>query len=1333
MGSRLKGLALCALTALALLFLPVRSFASPEGGVYKQVSDAPQFATALQDIENSDVSEAIIELTADIQMLNDFRGIEGKKITVRSAEGSTHMLAWPNSSDTVELKGDVTLENVHISPKTLYAQGHHLTLGEGFGGGEDGQKRMIVYGGSKGNLTANTHVTVLDGVYKLIAGGNSAGTLTGDTHVEFGGSARFPNASEGKQEGDFVGTKSENYNLYLDAKGEDKWNGPVFAGMDYEYGILPYGIYGGGTCGNTNGSTRIEMTGGTVYQIFGGGAARRNPSHAGSLGELDDLGRVSGNTSVTITGGEVKSVYGGGYNDIFVFSSYEYEENGVPANARNQRAVVEGDAYVEISGNAHVAAAEQSEDTSSSGADYPAVYGGSFHSTISNTQVVIGGDARVESGEGSNYGYGAVYGAGCNDIILGTTSALLKDNAVIGSDKNKAGASVVSQGKFSALTPMGRTSESRCYLGGALFDHPSEIQNSQNKHYAATAEVSGGSVDVLMAGVKSRKASKQPMKTCNGNVQLKQSGGAVLSIESGSVYEKNLVINGNADILVTGGTTEEHILGRYRTSDLGNSEIKGACTLTFSGCGSADAFRMSPLIWSMDSVRAQDNAHVAVFGDHTLFDSNKKPFTVPLYQIKDLTVDDGSALAFKQEANITGNLVANGQLNMARVKKSINIGGTEIPIGEPKAVTLTAAGTACGNGMLLPIENPTNPKDGSNYSSYSEPTVNEEYVYARTVDSDMNLSLEKGADKFFVDRKNSKTAGQDVWFINEQVVQDVTVTFDKNGGDTEADPTSITVTSGSTVGTLPMEPTRANHTFLGWNTQADGGGEAFTVTTPVTSDITVYAQWEETPEQNWYYEVYYQLYSTDGDQLDENGVAYSWMRCEPHELGGQELPNATVKIEHARFDGTELDRDAIDGSGKETLGIHYVYDENFGPHRLSATCAEATKSNPLKIYYRAAPHKVIYEYLGTVPDGAPEPPSESQAPYSSSVDVKPNPTLAGYQFSGWEVQAPTGTEITNGKLTMPSKDVILAGTWTKLPIPPTPEEKIGNLTISKTVLGNGGETDRDFHFTLALSDRSINGVFGDISFSNGVANITLKHGESKTAAGLPVGLNYEVAEAEANQDGYTTTSAEETGSIVEGTTRAVFTNSRNTVEPGPGPSAKVGNLTVSKTVTGDKADTSRNFAFSVTLDDPSINGAYGDMEFRDGVAIITLAHGESKTATGLPAGIDYLVEEEECPDYTVTKTGDTGTIEANATALASFANHYKNNGSIPDPDPNPDNPNTPSEPDSPTKPGKPSKPNGELPQTGDTFTSAPALGLALMGAIAVVVGIRLASIAKKRP
>ena len=40
-------------------------------------------------------------------------------------------------------------------------------------------------------------------------------------------------------------------------------------------------------------------------------------------------------------------------------------------------------------------------------------------------------------------------------------------------------------------------------------------------------------------------------------------------------------------------------------------------------------------------------------------------------------------------------------------------------------------------------------------------------------------------------------------------------------------------------------PTKAGHSFIGWNTQADGTGDEFTGDTPVTGDITVYAQWEE--------------------------------------------------------------------------------------------------------------------------------------------------------------------------------------------------------------------------------------------------------------------------------------------------------------------------------------------------------------------------------------------------------------------------------------------------------------------------------------------------------
>lgn len=69
------------------------------------------------------------------------------------------------------------------------------------------------------------------------------------------------------------------------------------------------------------------------------------------------------------------------------------------------------------------------------------------------------------------------------------------------------------------------------------------------------------------------------------------------------------------------------------------------------------------------------------------------------------------------------------------------------------------------------------------------------------------------------------------------------MTFNKNGGDTEADSTTKTATYGSNVGTLPTEPTKTGLTFANWNTGADGRGTEFTAATALTSDITIYAQW----------------------------------------------------------------------------------------------------------------------------------------------------------------------------------------------------------------------------------------------------------------------------------------------------------------------------------------------------------------------------------------------------------------------------------------------------------------------------------------------------------
>lgn len=104
----------------------------------------------------------------------------------------------------------------------------------------------------------------------------------------------------------------------------------------------------------------------------------------------------------------------------------------------------------------------------------------------------------------------------------------------------------------------------------------------------------------------------------------------------------------------------------------------------------------------------------------------------------------------------------------------------------------------------------------------------------------------------------------------------------------------------------------------------------------------------------------------------------------------------------------------------------------------------------------------------------------------------------------------------------------------------------GSLIVKKTVAGSAGEKDKDFHFTVRLSDESISGTYGEMEFTGGVATFTLKHGESKTAIGLPDGVTYEVTETEANQDGYTTSSTGTSGEITTKTgVVAEFTNTKN--------------------------------------------------------------------------------------------------------------------------------------------------------------------------------------------
>ena len=103
-----------------------------------------------------------------------------------------------------------------------------------------------------------------------------------------------------------------------------------------------------------------------------------------------------------------------------------------------------------------------------------------------------------------------------------------------------------------------------------------------------------------------------------------------------------------------------------------------------------------------------------------------------------------------------------------------------------------------------------------------------------------------------------------------------------------------------------------------------------------------------------------------------------------------------------------------------------------------------------------------------------------------------------------------------------------------------------------------------------------------------------------------------------------------------------------------------GDLTVKKTVDAKEIDTDAECEFTVTLNDASIEGWFGDeedgMEFIAGIAKFTLKHGESRTAKGLPVDTLYTVVETPVEGYITEKTGEEGKITKDEPQTASFTN-----------------------------------------------------------------------------
>ena len=360
--------------------------------------------------------------------------------------------------------------------------------------------------------------------------------------------------------------------------------------------------------------------------------------------------------------------------------------------------------------------------------------------------------------------------------------------------------------------------------------------------------------------------------TVTGKCAINVDGGDVNIIQLTSFEQ----INEGSQITITGSPKIR--TGVVSTSNYDTTPENVAVTLT-------DCTATIPFIQSSTHTYVTNNSDVKLNG---------------LWLTGSLTVDEGSILKTddSDDMKLSGNVVVNGtweQLFTRAAAYDVTIVGTMTVGTSGKYIghgSTHVAGDVSSCGMMALMK----PSEfGGDYAGTNAelllPAVVTNYIAAdiplkigglstgtttvNTVDPADWQTLKKPAlgDNYILSKKNTDSPAQDVfvlgntdavgdgWFLKRmadadgsdnyymwQVANGIRVIFDKNGGDTEADPRIMVqdkVDGAVNHFDLPTtNPTRTGYLFNGWNTKADGAGAVFTAETDVTDNMTVYAQWK---------------------------------------------------------------------------------------------------------------------------------------------------------------------------------------------------------------------------------------------------------------------------------------------------------------------------------------------------------------------------------------------------------------------------------------------------------------------------------------------------------
>lgn len=336
------------------------------------------------------------------------------------------------------------------------------------------------------------------------------------------------------------------------------------------------------------------------------------------------------------------------------------------------------------------------------------------------------------------------------------------------------------------------------------------------------------------------------------------------------------------------------------------------------------------------------------------------------------------------------------------------------------------------------------------------------------------------------------------WSDDDDANKDYRIIFDKNNGDTDADPTSVGYNDGDTlqklIGGLPVEPTKANYKFLGWYKNASGDGERLEADTVLNNYITngtkdpgttVYARWGDVTD-------------VEPPVPSSTAVTVHFAKDAEGKYDGGTYDYDTVNDKYIKYgdtlgpipDGTTMKKDgkAFDGWYTQETGGVKVESTTTIDNTLDANSGLAA-GGTVTLYPRWMDKvTVTYDANGlpakyTMPDSVEGVPNEDFT--VGNIDFGTDT----YELVKWNTEADgTGTDYTPDDATakIPASSTTLYAIWNY-----TGDDKV-------TVIFNGNDTDIK-KAELTPNDDTAN---NDVDKKR-VYTITRKPNDTITAAQMP--------------------------------------------------------------------------------------------------------------------------------------------------------------------------------------------------------------------------------------